>query len=148
VISSKVRDVLDTDVVVAGFRSASGASRQLLVAALQGRFELLMSVPLVLKYEAVLTRPAQLAAMDGSRSDVLMLLDDLVSVAIWVRLAFRWRPFLLDPSDDMVLETGLNATADAIVTCNLRHFARVREQFHCAVLLPVQALERLEGRGQ
>jgi predicted nucleic acid-binding protein len=42
-----VRVVLDTAVIVAATRSDAGASRQLVLAALEKRFELLLSVPLV-----------------------------------------------------------------------------------------------------
>jgi predicted nucleic acid-binding protein len=94
--------VVDTDVMVAALRSDRGASRQLLLAALDRRFELLLSVPLVLEYEAVLTRPQHLAACGLSRSEVGRVLDDLAAVARPVRLAFRWRPRLSDPDDDMV----------------------------------------------
>src|SRR4029077_3107709 len=59
--------VLDTDVMVAALRSDRGASRQLLLAALNQRFELLLSVPLMPEYHAVLTRPQHLAAC-GLRS--------------------------------------------------------------------------------
>ena len=55
-----MRLVLDTDVIVAGLRSDRGASRQLLKFAFEQRFILLASVPLMLEYEAVLTRPEQL----------------------------------------------------------------------------------------
>ncbi len=51
--------VLDTSVIVAAARSDAGASRQRLIAALEGRFEMLLSVPLALEYEAVLKRPQQ-----------------------------------------------------------------------------------------
>lgn len=143
-----MRYVLDTDVVVAAFRSAVGASRQLLLAALDRRFELLLSVPLVLEYEAVLTRPVHLTAMNGSRSEVLTLLDEIVAVATQVRFSFRWRPALPDQGDDMVLETALNGAADAIVTFNVAHFEGVRDQFRCAVLSPAKALEGLRKQQQ
>ena len=48
--------VLDTDVMVAAMRSGRGASRQLLLGALHRQFELLLSVPLIVEYEAVLTK--------------------------------------------------------------------------------------------
>lgn len=47
-----MRIVLDADVLVAAFRSDRGASRKLLEAALDRRFVLLLSVPLVIEYEA------------------------------------------------------------------------------------------------
>ena len=73
----KLRYVLDTDVVVAAMRSSQGASRQLLLEALSDRFELLLSVALILEYEAVLTRPAQLTACGISKAEAGRVLDDL-----------------------------------------------------------------------
>jgi putative PIN family toxin of toxin-antitoxin system len=134
--------VLDTDVLVAAFRSAQGASRQLLLGALDHRFELLLSVPLMLEYEAVLTRPEHLAACGLSGGEVERVLDDLASVARRVPLSFRWRPRLSDANDDMVLETAVNGNADAIVTFNQRDFVEARREFNCAVILPREALHQ------
>src|SRR6266849_3215001 len=137
--------VLDTDVVVAALRSDKGASRQLLLAALNQQFELLLSVPLMLEYEAVLTRPQHLAACGLSSAEVGRVLDDLASVAKPVRLAFRWRPRLSDPNDDMVLETAINGRARAIVTFNQRDFAAGIKGFRCAVILPAKALQEIRS---
>src|SRR6267378_930375 len=135
--------VLDTDVAVAALRSDRGASRQLLLAALNRQFELLLSVPLLLEYEAVMTRPQHLAACGLSSAEVGHVLDDLAAVARPVRLAFRWRPRLSDPNDDMVLETAVNGNANAIVTFNQRDFEETSKNFHCAVILPGAALQRI-----
>ncbi len=129
--------------LVAAFRSSSGASRQLLLAALDRRFHLLLSVPLLLEFEAVLTRPEHLAACGLSSGEVNRVLDDLAAVAKPVTLAFRWRPRLPDPSDEMVLETAVNGNAGAIVTFNQRHFQEAARIFHCAVILPRVALQRI-----
>jgi len=135
--------VLDTDVLVAALRSSQGASRLLLLSALDRRFELLLSVPLILEYEAVLTRPEHLAACGLSAGEVERVLDDLTSVARPVKLAFRWRPILSDPDDDMVLETAVNGSADAIVTFNRGDFEEARSGFQCGAILPRHALERM-----
>jgi putative PIN family toxin of toxin-antitoxin system len=137
--------VLDTDVLVAALRSDQGASRQLLLAALDRRFELLLSVPLILEYEAVLTRPQHLTASGLSSADVQHVLDDLAAVARPVRLAFRWRPRLSDPDDDMVLETAINGSATAIVTFNQGDFAAGMQGFDSAVILPALALQRIRS---
>ncbi|MGA2375404.1 MAG: putative toxin-antitoxin system toxin component, PIN family [Candidatus Sulfotelmatobacter sp.] len=137
--------VLDTDVVVAALRSDRGASRQLLLAALDRRFELLLSVPLMLEYEAVLSRPQHLAASGLSGAEVGRVFDDLAAVARPVRLAFRWRPRLPDPDDDMVLETAINGRASAIVTFNQRDFADAGKEFNCAVILPAAALQQIRS---
>jgi hypothetical protein len=78
--------VLDTDVLVAAFRSDTGASRQVLEAARGRRFDLLLSVPLMLEYESVLTRPEHLAASEASREDVSAVLNELASVGKRVEL--------------------------------------------------------------
>jgi putative PIN family toxin of toxin-antitoxin system len=137
--------VLDTDVIVAALRSDRGVSRQLLLAALNQNFDLLLSVPLILEYEAVLTRPEHLAACGLSSSEVGRVLDDLAAVARPVRLAFRWRTRLSDPDDDMVLETAINGTASAIVTFNQRDFASGIKGFSCAVILPATALQQIRS---
>jgi putative PIN family toxin of toxin-antitoxin system len=134
---------LDTDVMVAAFRSDAGASRQVLEAARVHRFELLLSVPLILEYESVLTRPEQLSASGATTEDVAAVLDELVSIAKSVQLVIRTRPLLPDPKDEMVLETAVNGHADAIVTFNERHFRPVAGRFRCLVLRPGEVLRRL-----
>ena len=121
----EVRILLDTTVVVAALRSAAGASRQLLAAALEKRFVLLLSVPLMLEYEAVLTRKEHLKAAGLKAWEVTELLDSLASVADPVVPNFRWRPMLRDPNDDMVFEAALNGAADMLVTFNKRDFEQL-----------------------
>ena len=137
--------VLDSGVIVAALRSNRGASRQLLLAALDQQFELLLSVPLILEYEAVLTRPQHLAACGLSGAEVGRVLDDSAAIAKPVRLAFRWRPRLSDPDDDMVLETAINGSASAIVTFNQRDFAAGIKGFSCTVTLLATALQQIRS---
>jgi putative PIN family toxin of toxin-antitoxin system len=137
--------VFDTSVMVAAFRSSRGASRQLLLGALARRCELLLSVPLLLEYEAVLTRADQLSAFGIGRREVERVLDDVASIAKPVRLAYRWRPQLPDAEDDMVLETAVNRNADAVVTFNQKDFAALSAGFDCRVVLPREALRELRG---
>jgi len=137
--------VLDTDVMVAALRSSRGASRQLLLGALDGSFRLLLSVPLILEYEAVLSRPEHLAACGLSLAEIGRVLDDLAGIAQPVSLSFRWRPRLSDPNDDMVLETAVNGSADAIVTFNQRDFEAAVRVFGCAVILPGTALGQIRS---
>jgi putative PIN family toxin of toxin-antitoxin system len=135
--------VLDSNVLVAAFRSDSGASRRILEEALAEDFELLLSVPLMFEYEAVLTRPEHLSASGASVEDVEDVLDGLAAVGRRVRLAFRWRPALPDPNDDMVLETAVNGQAHAIVTFNERDFNPVAARFGCRVMRPGEFLRWL-----
>src|SRR5437660_7527085 len=142
-----MRLVLDTAAMVAAIRSDSGASRRLLRAALRREgVTLLVSVPLLIEYEAVMTRPEHLRVARLTASEVGRLLDAVAAVAEPVRLAFLWRPLLPDGDDDRVLETAVNGRADAIVAFNRRDFAPAERQFGIAVLASGEALSRLEKR--
>ena len=144
-ISSFLRVVLDTDVLVAAVRSRSGASRQLVDLALNNELALLLSVPLVLEYEAVLTREEHRKVHGLSVSDVEEIISSLVSVAESVQVRFLWRPLLPDPGDDMVLETAVNGRADLLVTFNQGDFAAAAKRFSVDIVRPAEALQRLRA---
>jgi predicted nucleic acid-binding protein len=143
-----MRLVLDTAAMVAAIRSDAGASRRLLQSALERRrgLTLLVSVPLLIEYEAVLTRAEHLTVAGLSAADVAELLDAVAAVAEPVRLAYLWRPALPDMDDDMVLEAAVNGRAEGIVTFNLRDFGTVAERFGIQVLLPGDAVRQWERR--
>jgi len=142
---SGMRLVLDTNVIVAALRSDQGASRQLLLAALDRRFEMLISVPLMLEYESVLTRPEHLSAAGISRIEMSSVLDAIVGVAEPVKLRFLWRPQLKNPADEMVLETAANGQADRIVTFNVRHFRTAAAHFGIQIMEPAEAWRAMKG---
>jgi len=119
------------------------SSRRVLQAARGRRFELLLSVPLMLEYESVLTRPEHLNASGATAADVSAVLDELAATGKRVELLIRTRPMLLDPNDEMVLETAINGRADAIVTFNDRDFRSVAAPFRCSVLRPADAIAEL-----
>jgi putative PIN family toxin of toxin-antitoxin system len=142
-ISSRVRLVLDTDVMVAAMRSRRGASWQLVDRALTSEFTLLLSVPLVLQYEAVLKREEHRKVHGLNVPEVDELINSLVKVAEPVQIRFLWRPLLSDPTDDMVLETAVNGRADLLVTFNQDDFAPAGKHFALEIVLPSEALHRL-----
>lgn len=98
-----MRLVLDTAAMVAAIRSDRGASRWLLQSALERQrgLTLLVSVPLLIEYEAVMTRVEHLKAAGLSAADVEVLLDAIAAIAEPVRLAYLWRPALPDANDDI-----------------------------------------------
>jgi putative PIN family toxin of toxin-antitoxin system len=134
-----VRLVLDTNVVVAGTRSDQGASFQLLLAALERRLTLLLSVPLCLEYEAVLTRRGHLRGTGAAAGDMRRFINALVAVAEPVEIRFLWRPDLRDPDDAKVLEAAVNGRADWLVTFNVADLA-VAARFGVNVGTPAAAL--------
>ena len=131
--------------MVAAIRSDRGASRELLVGVPERRFISLMSVPLMIEYESVMTRPEHLEASRLSREDVQVLLDAVATTAEAVTLDYLWRPSLADADDDMVLETAVNGAAEVVVTFNRRDFGTVAETFGITVMSPSEAVTWIRG---
>lgn len=130
--------------LVAGLRSATGASRRLLELLDEERFEAVANVSMMLEYEAVLKRPENLLAAGLSVKDIDDFLNSLAMLVVPVPSFFLWRPVLRDPADEHVLEAAINGQADAIVTFNVRHFAPAAGRFRLQVLRPGEVLRRLE----
>jgi putative PIN family toxin of toxin-antitoxin system len=143
-----LRLALDTDVLVAAMRSRGGASWQLVDRALAREFTLLLSVPLVLEYEAVLTREEHRKVHGLSVLEVEEVINSLASVADPVQIRFLWRPLLSDPADDMVLESAVNGGADLLVTFNQEDFTAAAKAFALEIVRPSEALRRLRARSR
>src|ERR1700693_3967188 len=138
-----MRCVLDTNVVVAGMRSPSGASAALLMAARRDEITILANVALALEYEATCRRAEHGVAAGLRAPQVSVFVDAVIAMAEPVETHFLWRPQLRDPADEMVLEAAANGGASAIVTFNSRDFGSVPLQFGIEVLSPVEVLRRI-----
>lgn len=118
-----MRLVIDTSVIVKAIRNFNGASAALIQEAVLQRVVMLVSTPLWLEYQSVVRRPEHWVWPGFGAADAERFLDVLANVATPVEIRFRWRGFLPDPDDDMVLETAVNGGADALVTFNEQDFA-------------------------
>lgn len=135
--------VLDTNVLVSALRSTRGPSFQLVSLLDAGRFEINLSVPLVVEYEDVLTR--QRKKLGLSVAEVGGFLDFLCRVGNLHEVYFLWRPLLRDPKDEMVAEVAVKARCRHIVTYNLRDFGGV-DSFGIAAVRPHDFLTSLTKR--
>ena len=133
--------VLDSSVLVAGFRSRRGASFRMLELLRDGRFQIAMSVALALEYEAVLVRHAH--ELDLSRREATDLVDFLCDIGRRHEMHFLWRPTLRDPHDEFVLELAVASACQAIVTHNVRDF-RGAGAFGVRVVTPAAFLRLIE----
>ncbi len=117
--------VIDTNVLVAALKSIRGASYRLVSLLPSDRFSIAISVPLVFEYESVLKRAKVPAGI--SEEDISDFIDFLCYVGYRQDIFFLWRPFLPDPSDDLVLEVAVASDCDAIITYNKRHFRDIKK---------------------
>ena len=76
-----MRLVLDTDVVVAGMRSPTGASAALLKYVAAGEVTLVLSVPLAIEYDAICHLPEHRLASGLSAAEVDVFVSTLISLA-------------------------------------------------------------------
>ena len=137
-----MRLVLDTNVVVAAFRSRRGASSVLLRRTEAGTIRMLCSTALLLEYEAVLGRAVIREATGHSLRDVEIIMNAIAAVAEPVEVRFRTRPLLRDPNDEIVIEAASNGHADAIVTHNVKDFAPA-QTLGIDIATPSEILRRL-----
>ncbi|MDZ7773194.1 MAG: putative toxin-antitoxin system toxin component, PIN family [Balneolaceae bacterium] len=122
--------VLDTNILYAALRSKRGASYKLLSLINSGKFEINLSVPLVIEYEDVLKGKQDMLTISTSR--INQLLDYLCKVGNLHEVFFLWRPIIGDPEDDMILELAVKAQCDYIITYNKRDFRGIH-RFDIAV---------------
>lgn len=102
------------------------------------RFQVNLSVPLVLEYEAVLKRPVHDLAMGHQGiDDVINFLCENSNLR---RIFFLWRAILADPDDDFLLELAVESACDYIVTFNTKDFL-VSDKFDIRVVRPVEFLK-------
>ena len=125
-----MRIVVDTNVVVSGLYSSRGASHQILRIIPDEKFKMLVSVPLFFEYESVLKR----GKFGLTAKEVDNILNVIAKFAEKVEPYFLWRPFLVDPNDDMLLELAVAGGADAIISFNKKDFSEVENKFGIKIM--------------
>ncbi|MGH8314725.1 MAG: putative toxin-antitoxin system toxin component, PIN family [Steroidobacterales bacterium] len=141
---TRVRCVLDTNVLVAAVRSRVGASSALLRETASDLLPI-VSTSLWLEYEAVLKRREQLRTCGWTADQVDEFLGRLAERCEPVELHFRWRPQMRDPKDEMVLDTALNGRAGFLVTHDSADFLPLRRKFAIEIVTPARMLAIIRG---
>jgi predicted nucleic acid-binding protein len=93
----------------------------------------------------VLKRPEQRLAHGLGLPDIDRFLAAFAAACEAVEVSFQWRPQLSDANDEMVLEAAVNGRAQALITHNVRDFAKGAERFGLRVLRPGELLKELRS---
>ncbi len=135
-----LRATLDTNVVLSGLRSQSGASHELLRRLRAGHWKLLLSNTALTEYEEVLKREA--ASLGLTLPEIDRFLDSLCLLAEQCHPSSNWVPLLPDADDEAFAQLAAEARADALATFNIRHFDAARSR-GIPVMTPVEFLRML-----
>jgi predicted nucleic acid-binding protein len=132
---SKPRAVLDTNVLVAAFRSRTGASFEIIRRLRLDEWTVVLSNHLTYEYEEVLKRDA--AALSLSQADIDDLLNAICARGEEWSLTHNWEPILHGPDDEPLVQLAQESGALVIITHNTRHLQP-------AVALGIQVLKPME----
>lgn len=138
---SKIQIVIDTNIFIASIYSRRGYAYALFSQIDNERFEINLSIPLILEYEDVAKRMTTKFAI--SSQDIDVIIDYICSIGNKRKIFYLWRPFLKDPKDDMVLELAVMAKCNYIVTYNKKDFEQVKNQFGISIVTPDEFLQEI-----
>ncbi|MBI3125782.1 MAG: putative toxin-antitoxin system toxin component, PIN family [Ignavibacteriales bacterium] len=130
--------VIDTNIIVSALKSRNGFSFDLLSIIDDKRFQVFISVPLVLEYEDAIKRNKSKIKL--TKSEIDTILDYICLLSEKRKIFYLWRPFLKDPKDDMVLELAVESESDYVISFNKRDFTGI-EKFNLQVITPKEFLK-------
>ena len=139
---SKLRAVMDTNVLYSAFRSNLGASFEIVRRLRAGEWTLLLSNTVVTEYEEILHR--EIDGLDLDKAEIGPLLDDLCRLAERHSRLEPRAPMLPDPDDEAFAQLAAAAAADALITHNLIHYEPARSH-GIRVMTPHQFLAKLRS---
>lgn len=136
--------VIDTNVLFSALYSSNDASHKLLSLIGESNFTIHVSVPLILEYEEKLKEKRKLSEL--TVQDIDDVIDYLCAVGVkHNQIDIFWRPCLNDPDDEMILELGVHANVDYIVTHNIKDF-KIKKETKLQPITPKAFLNILKKR--
>ena len=138
-----MRAVFDTNVLFSALKSRQGASHELISMLPDERLLPVLSVPLYIEYQEVLSR-SPLSEI-YTREEIVGFLRYFCQISHLQEVYFLWRPLLHDADDDMILELAVAAGCRYVVTHNLRDFAGA-ETFGIEAITPGRILKKLRRK--
>jgi putative PIN family toxin of toxin-antitoxin system len=136
-----LRAVLDTNILISAFVFPGGAPEAVYRAALEGRFELVTSPPLLAELGRVLGAKF---GWEGSMAEAAVAQVARIGTVVRPRRAVS--VIEQDPADDRVLEAAAEGEADVIVSGD-RHLLQLRRWQGVRIVRAVALLDEI-GRNE
>ena len=133
-----IKIILDTNILVAAFRSKRGAANLLLDKLADSRWQVNVSTALLLEYEDVLKRPEMNNFI--LETDVDIFLNGLCKISECHDIFYLWRLLAKDPNDAFILELAVRVNADFIITYNKKDFPAAAD-FGIKLVTPKEFLQ-------
>lgn len=111
---------IDTNVLLAGLISQSGASYQILRLIVKEKITLALSTQVLLEYDDVLKRKEILKLTKLKIEQVEDILDLLALLAQKNNIYYRLRPNLRDENDNLFIECAFASNSEYLLTSNIR----------------------------
>ncbi|MFH1195976.1 MAG: putative toxin-antitoxin system toxin component, PIN family [bacterium] len=134
----KYKIVIGTNVFVSALKSRNGFSYKLMSLIDDDRFEVSISVPLILEYEDAAKRNKSNIKL--TKADIDDILDYICLSSQKRKIFYLWRPFLKDLKYDMILELAVESECDYIISFNNNDFVGI-EKFGLRLLTPKEFLK-------
>jgi putative PIN family toxin of toxin-antitoxin system len=131
---------MDTNVLIAAFRSRQGASFQVFRHLRFGNWTAVLSNHLLFEYEEVLKRQSRQVGLN--LSDIDELLNAICARAEERQLSQDWKPILTDPDDEPLIQLAAESGALLIISHNIRHL-KPAAQLGVQLLQPKEFLAKL-----
>lgn len=128
---SRLRIVIDTNVVFEGLTNQESASALIIDAWIAGLLHIVICDALAYEYLDVLSR--KLSAKRWRQIEPV--LESMLAQARFVIRYFSWRPSSPDPGDEHVIDCAMNAAA-LVVTLNRSDFRTAEKNLDLRVLSP------------
>jgi len=138
--SNMIRAVMDTNILVAGLRSSSGASHEWLARLRAGGWALVLSNTVLGEYHEILHREPEFLGLTHKEADAYI--DALCELAERFSPTGPWQPAANDPDDEAIIQLAREAQVVYLVTHNVRDVSRAA-QFGIRVVRPAEFLEIL-----
>ena len=103
------------------------------------RWQINLSVPLILEYETLLTRES--ANLNLDRPTIDRILNNICAISNHHKIFHVWRPVAKDPNDDFLIDLALKAQADYIITYNQKDLIPATQRFGLQVVTPKALLQ-------